>query len=92
MPSHSSVSLQKDLVVLLSNGRVHILDQNLQLIHPEFRVIEAEEASMLSCAFDSTGKYAAFSNMKGSPSLPLHLVHFASPFILPSPPWSPCKP
>ena len=60
------MALQKDLVVILSNGRIHILDQNLQLVQPEFRVVETEEASMLSCAFDASGKYVAFSNMKGS--------------------------
>jgi G protein beta subunit-like protein len=57
---------QKDLVVVLSNGRVLVLDQTLQPVLPEFRVIETEEASTLACAFDSTGKFAAFTNMKGT--------------------------
>jgi len=57
---------QKDLVAVLSNGRVLVLDQNLNLVVPEFRAIENEESSLLSFTFDSTGKYCAFSNMKGT--------------------------
>jgi hypothetical protein len=57
--------LQKDLVLVLNNGKVQILDQNLSLVGAELKVFDNEEATVLSFAFDPSGKFCAFTNMKG---------------------------
>jgi len=71
------------LVVVLQTGRVLILDQSLALVGPEFRVLESEDSTILSIAFDPSGKVCAVVNMKGISFLPSfgagHRLTCASP-------------